>query len=255
MMTLDAIVAAISEIDFDHAMAEALAHRLKSAAPNFASKMVPRRQLSARNFPPVNSILAAQCSVFDNWIEFGGKRPKRGEIGHYRDRFKAELQVWTCTKDDIDWDRSSWHGKAHLWSGKDVMARSKGKSMKLPKALSEDFRAQFIELASGMDGFRLGLPYTKDGKTLLYNNDGSYLAARETELQDHQLELMILATSSGPFCFSGFKNTTSKGHPLSGNCFAHSRMTTSKPLADKWDATLFSHQPATSRDEARPAEG
>lgn len=250
MLPLDEIVAAIKAIDGDHLLTGALAHRLRSAAPNFAAKMATRRKIGARNFPTVTSIMAAQCSVFDNWIEFGGIRPKRGKPGHYRDRFKVEIQFWTWTQADIDWNISAWHGKAHLWSAKDIKARTKRKGMKLPKVLSEEFRQKVIEMADQMDGMRLGLPYTKDGLTLLYNDDGSFVVSKEAELEAHVIDIIAVSTPSGSFQFTDFKKTTSKGQPLSGNCVAHSRMTTSRALAEKWDAALFEHKPAPSRNEA-----
>lgn len=254
-MTLQEIAAAISLMDGDHLLCEALAHQLRSTAPNFCSKLVPRRTMTARSFPNPSSIIAAQCSVFDNWIEHGGKRPKRGEAGHYRDRFKVEIQVWTWTKADIDWNNCAWRGRAHLWSANDIKKRVKGKGMKLPKALPDDFRKEVAAMPEAMEGFRIGLPYTKDGMTLLYNDDRSLVVAREVELFSHQIDQVVIKTPFGQFDFANFKATTSKGQALSGNCFAHARMTSQPPLAKKWDATLMTNQPASSRDETGAAEG
>lgn len=253
-MNVTEIVAAIAALDGDRALTGALAGRLRDKAPNFVSEFAQRRRMTTRNFPHPHSIMAAQCSVFDNWVEFGGKRPKRGSRGHYRDRFKLEIQVWTWTQADIDWQNCAWRGTAHLWDTKDLQARVSKKGMKLPKALPDDFRDTVIDMIDVMDGFRIGLPYTKDGKALLYNSDRTFMVAREDQLLRHAVETIIVRTPGGDFAFEDFRSTTSRGGALQGNCFAHSRMTTEPALAAKWNATLFSHQPA-SADSTGAAEG
>lgn len=255
IMTLHEITAAIAAIDGDHALCAALASQLRGKAPNFCSKLSPRRTMTARALPSPSSIIAAQCSVFDNWIEFGGRRPLRGQVGHYRDRFKVEMQFWTWTEADIDWNHSAWHGRAHLWSDKDIKMRLKGTSMKLPKALPDDFREYIAAMPEAMDGFRIGLPYTKDGRALLYNDDRTLVIANEAEVTSHNISEINIKAPLWSFRFTDFKPTDSKGQALSGNCFAHSRMTTERALAAKWDATLLTNQPAPSRNETGAAEG
>lgn len=249
-MTLDTIVTAIASMDQDHALMEALASRLRSNAPNLCSKLQLRRKLSSRDTPHVASIVAAQCSVFDNWIEHGGRKPKRGEAGHYADRFKIIFDFWTWTSADLDWSNPTYRGTAHLWTSGDIKRRSNGKSnMRLPKALGEEFREAVVGQAENIEGFRIGLPYTRDGKTILYNTDETLIVAREEELQQHALSSIIVRLNTGDFIFTDFRTTTSKGNSLDGNCFAHSRMTTKPALAAKWNATLIPDQPAARRRE------
>jgi len=243
-MNISDIAKAIAGIDADPALCGALKAQLAASAPNFVKLFSSHNRVrEERPFPDPARITAAQMSLFDNWIEYGGRRPARGTDDHYRDRFKVTFDLWTTPAERLNMkdDAPAFSGVAHLWSGKEIIKRAKGKSsMKLPKILSPDFREFVTKAAAGFtDNGRMGLVYTPLGKTIAYH-DGVYVPADSADFDAHEVDKVMVATHDGRlFTFEGFSKTTSKGGRLTTNCFGHSRMTVVPKLAKTWNATLM----------------
>ncbi|APX65566.1 hypothetical protein AV944_06600 [Sphingomonas sp. LK11] len=243
-MNIADIAKAIAGIDADPALCGALKAQLATSAPNFVKLFSSHNRLrEERPFPNPATVTAAQMSLFDNWIEYGGRRPARGTDDHYRDRFKVTFDLWTTPAErlNLKTDAPCFSGVAHLWSGKDIAKRAKGKSsMKLPKILNSNFRQFVIQTASNFNANgRLGMVYTPLGKTIAYH-DGLYVPADASEFAAHDVSSVIVATEAGDiFEFKGFSKTTSKGGRYAINCFGHSRMTVVPKLAKTWNATLM----------------
>ena len=73
MLAVSDIAAAIAALDCDPALCSALKSQLQSAAPNFISQFSSHNRLREQSpFPMPETVTAAQMSLFDNWIEFGG---------------------------------------------------------------------------------------------------------------------------------------------------------------------------------------
>lgn len=234
-MTPKEIANAIGAIDGDKALLSCLKALLKETAPNFML-MTNQQAGTLTPFPDPTTITAAQMSVFDNWIEFGGHRPKRGEAGHNRDRWKATFQVWTQPAAELDLrrHRPTFYGVAHLWTGKEIIKRHSGsnKALKLPKALSDSFKAQLATQAVQMTDERLGLVYSPDGGYYLYH-DEMYVGVGKP-LDDHKIDDVLVSSPAGDFVFTGFTVGAA-----AQNCFAHARMTVVPNIAKSWNAVLI----------------
>jgi len=244
-MNIGEIASAIAGIDADPALCAALKAQLASAAPNFVKQFsAHNRRRTEAPFPDPSKVTAAQMSVFDNWIEYGGKRPKRGEPGHDRDRWKVTMDLWTTPAATLDLktDKPAFSGTSHLWTGADIVKRHEGRkeSFRLPKVLNPAFRQEIAAMARSIDkSARMGFVYTPMGKTIAYH-DALYLIADNSALEAHDIFKIVVAFADGrSFAFQSFQNRTSKGNPLEGNCFAHSRMTTVAKVADSWSAHLM----------------
>lgn len=240
---LNDIAKAIAAIDADAALCGALKAQLQSLAPNFIAQFSTHNRLREQTpFPNPATITAAQMSVFDNWIEHGGKRPRRGEPGHYRDRFKVTLDLWTThiEKLDLKNDRPGFSVTSHLWSGDEILKRANQRNgnLRLPKVLSPSFREHLVSNAQRMGpDARLGLVYTDLGRSLVYHDGVSIVVA--DDLASHDVGMIGVSGPAGHFVFDGFTPTSSKGGKLATNCIAHSRMTTSPKLAEAWNAKLI----------------
>jgi hypothetical protein len=226
----------------DAAQRDLFAHKLRILAPALFEHIRGSRSRPIAPFPVPSSITAAQASAFDNWIASGGKRPRRGAPGHYADRFKLTVDVWTQPTRGVTLTpgTATFRATGHLLTGPEILKRATTKSgIKLPKSLNQDYRAELIAAAEQMDdNALLAALYVRDGQTICYLDGTMALAARD-QFESHDIERLIVVSPSGNFGLEGFTVSTSRGNALSGNCFAHARMASDPELAAGWVARLI----------------
>lgn len=232
----------------DRAMADRNAILFRRYAPTFAD-MVTDYKIAATPIPPfpnVGEIVTAQCSIWDSWKPYGGRRPQKNkrEKGARSARFKATIEVWTAPDGKLEGSQA-FIGTAHLLDGPDLTKKvaelRQPTKVQRPFVKLDAFDAEgerFAEYADVLDaaapqlsGLRMGPLFTVLKGTHFHLDtpvvaNEAALLARDSSLQ------VVVRSSSGDFTFDAFEAITSSGKPLASNYVLQSRISTRTDLRD-----------------------
>ena len=239
-MTIEDVMAFLAERDGDFAHGGMMKARLQKEAPNlYAMISAPTTMRKLRVFPVASQIYAAQCSLFDNYVQFGGKRPNEGEKGHDMIRFKITVDVWTGQPKDLK-VRPCYSSTSPLLSTADIIKKAKRTYKGLPK-VSPAFRDSFVQTAQDapINSLHMGMFFGRDGVAKIYQDDLFCVAAQSDLLDRSMSHGLIVFNKVDRFTFTDFSHQTSKGNPLPKNCVGHSRMTRNEDLASGWNAAVI----------------
>lgn len=257
LLDLPTLFAAIgADCSTDLAQRHRYAALLRRHAPDLVSTLVSDhfKLKVIKPMPDPKIVTAAQCSIFDNWVATGGKRPKRGEKGNRAARFKATFDLWTIDPDvePISPSNTAFSATVHLLTGKELDAKVSeleipGKT-KRPFIEATDldegtdfvgFAAMLRAYASEIDeiGIRVGPVFSSsEGRHFHAHTFASVL---EESLTSRSGLKLVVKSPTGSVTFTGFSPFDAKGNPLKGNCVLHSRMTRSTRLASTWRASIL----------------
>lgn len=172
-------------------------------------------------FPALDTITAAQCTVFDNWPK--GTKPKtingKREKGARSERFKATIEVWTITpepKAKLTTGNAAFVGTANLFDGNNLAA-------KVQRMVKSDGSHEMTMFAKDMmkpmttdSDLRCGPLVSRGNGT--HHHMGTFATANAKKLTNRSSDLTVTVTSpSGDFAFSDWSTSYSTGEPLKGN--------------------------------------
>ena len=219
---LDAAMAVIGQISAsDAAQCASLAHRLKKAAPALVAMLEANDQArsAVAPFPPLPSITAIECAIFDNWIAHGGKRPAKGHKGRNATRLTAVLKIWTIPAKEINFASQKQCRKfeVHLLDGAELAAKAKKVSRSHP-----DLSTSLCEL-SAFDGqflaagIRMSKPH---GSGTIYHLDHFFmLRTTQTPFEG----VIVDIQNKAPLALAPFDTKDASKRPLKGNVSFQSR--------------------------------
>ncbi|HEV2816141.1 MAG TPA: hypothetical protein VGW40_02820 [Allosphingosinicella sp.] len=232
----------------DRAMADRNAIIFRRLAPTFADMVTDYKIATAPipPFPNVGEIVTAQCSIWDSWKPYGGRKPnrKKGEKGARSARFKATIEVWTTSEGKLAGSQA-FEGTAHLLDGHELT--KKVAELRQPTKVKRPFvkldaydheGERFAEYADTLDavapqltGLRMGPLFTVLKGTHFHLD--TPVVANEAALIARDPSLKVVVRSpSGDFTFEAFEPTTSSGKPLASNFILQSRISTRSDLRD-----------------------
>jgi hypothetical protein len=187
-------------------------------------------------FPPQAEITALQCTIWDNWIEYGGRRPKRGSKGHNVHRYKATIQVWTAPYHQINIRRKNWQHsfEVMLYDSQELAAKATDFLDPKKRYFLPDYAATLTDLAQHevMTNALGGPLYAKIRGHGTHYPEGQIVVTDGPVGPSTQLRLMNLAAHEG-MEVTGFTGKDAAHRPLKGNALLQSRMSSS-PALSSW---------------------
>ena len=236
----------------DALQAERFAFAIKKACPQIVDvwKNLGAELRALTPFPPHDQITAAQCTLFDNWKQNGGRKPKtvngKREKGARVERFKVMIEAWTIdprqgpaasSSSKLTVTNATFVGTAHLMDGPTL--KKKVAELRLPKKtkgrpfaqrdpLDEEgpswqaFGDFLHQTSEDMRGLRLGPVFTVGDGTRWHLD--SYVVAEEPALMSLNDLAIVLRSPSGEFAFNEWSETYPNGSALRGNAVLSSRI-------------------------------
>ena len=223
-------------------MAFGFVHFIRKNAPRLLERLMVPIKAAPDPFPNVADIVSAQCSIWDSWKPYGGRKPQKNkrEKGARAARFKATIEVWTAKEGKLHGSQA-FVGTAHLLDGPELAA--KVADLRKPTKTLRPFAKQFEgddegerfeaygDLLIGIAGqlasndSRTGPMFTVlKGHGTHFHLD-TFVMATDSKLLSHDPGLtVIVQTPTGPFTFNGFESLTSSGKPLASNFILQSRI-------------------------------
>jgi len=180
-------------------------------------------------FPAIDEIVAAQCTVFDNWPR--GTKPKtvkgKREKGARSERYKATIEIWTkvpkTEKMSLTKGNAAFVANVHLFD----VHRLTEKCAKLVTKDESDAMAQFafdmLSPVSANKSLRCGPLTTLGNGTVLHM--GTFAMANGHALDCRNGLVVTVTAPTGQFAFTDWSNTVSSGEALKGNAVLTSRWT------------------------------
>lgn len=229
---IDLAMREMGRLSADKAMCSSLAHRLTKHAPDLVQHLVERdvARKATLPFPDKSAITALETAIFDNWIPFGGKRPKKGSKGHNLQRYRAVLKVWTVPVREINFasKRGLQKFEVLLQPPSELEARAKRLAKSHP-----DLSATLIELSHYEQmKARLAGPLTSKpvGEGTIFH--GSQVFMIDADMADPVGAVVDLANNAS-MRLPPFSTRDAAGRALAGNVILQSRYGRD-PLLSNW---------------------
>ena len=231
------------------------AHLIQKLAPSLVEALMIRRvaTISQAPFPRRETIRAAQCAIFDNFLDAPifdkngrKKRPPR------RSRYGIAIDVWTVDPDKVKLTKlnRAFTATGALMNAKELHNRLI--ELENPSKCQRPFIEQYSDdeegralanyaaflrtVSTAQPAFDFAPLFTKGiGEGTFYHCDTLALINRA----DIGTGDIHISAPAGTMAFTGFKATDSSGNRLKGRCIAQSRITTSPSYSSVWKADLI----------------
>ena len=226
---------------------EGAAFALRKHLPELEELLISLRQERAKvePFPEFETITAIQVSIFDNWGSAKRPNKNKGEKGARQERFKANIEVWTCRplkrgKFILNARNRAFHCIAALMAPEAVA--KKVRQLRDPRKTTfawvqrhegdaeglayQEYGDQLITLVEGPDSepHRLGPCYSTGKGTHFHLNTVAATRAEHLENRDGDMTFS-LHTPHGTLHFTDWVQTTSQGAPLANGVIRTCRLT------------------------------
>jgi hypothetical protein len=227
--------------DHPHAV-EPLAFAIRRLSPDIVGVLMNLRLADQQQapFPMLDDIVAAQCTVFDNWPK--GTKPKtvngKREPGARAERYKATVEVWTelpkSDKLSLTKGNAAFVGTAHLLDGNRLARKVERMVLKDDSEPMLAFAKDMLQPVADDGHLRCGPMLTMGNGT--HAHMGTFVTADGRALHGRSGLSVTVRSPSGTFAFTDWATTYSNGGALKGNAIMTSRWSR-LPQKEWWTTT------------------
>lgn len=201
--------------------------------------------------PRLADITSAQLTIFDNWQATGGRRPdrRRGEKGARAQRFKAQMDLWTCEPDvRLNKTSSAVRVTFHLMDQRErytaIATYADPKRSKGGFATNSEDWQQFGDFLMTVGQDRLAGPgFVSAGTGTNFVLDCLAMIEAEDAMKRPADTQVVVSLGNGEsVSFHSFSDTYAGRAPLEGNAVLSSRMSVGTHNA-AWRTGVLYQQP------------